>query len=431
MCRRRLSLGDNRRFIRLRLMDGEQVLYHKTDIVASDNEVMSDKMIKKKMGQHALAMCKAYTLMQVRHLELNNKNFENEIRRVMEEGELEFSRRDETLYERLLRYIEESHRDGVMGSYRYRQMKGKAGKLYRFLAIHNILGISAKAFDLDLLMRFRQFVADEYLYVSNYPHLYPKGRGKRQLKQRRRSNTVVHDLKALKAFFNELENSGEIERSPFSRISNEKRKSLMHVMYDEPYFLRADEFRHTVSTTVPPDLQTTKDIFILNCSLGCRIGDLKRFTMDKFSISPDGIPYIHYIPSKTSSIQKTNKEIMTPLIDVALEIVQRTHFSFNGPHPEYERQVYNKNLRRLLQYCGIDRRVCVFDPKRGDNIYVPICDIATSKLARKTHVDMLNKVQINYYAAGLHHNGSEAVFRYTSLELADRYALLKAAFEGC
>ena len=31
-------------------------------------------------------------------------------------------------------------------------------------------------------------------------------------------------------------------------------------------------------------------------------------------------------------------------------------------------------------------------------------------LERKTHVDMLNKVQINYYAAGLHREGSKAAF---------------------
>ena len=38
------------------------------------------------------------------------------------------------------------------------------------------------------------------------------------------------------------------------------------------------------------------------------------------------------------------------------------------------------------------------------------------------------KVQDDYYAAGLHRKGSDAVFRYTSLELTDRYALLRAAF---
>lgn len=61
-------------------------------------------------------------------------------------------------------------------------------------------------------------------------------------------------------------------------------------------------------------------------------------------------------------------------------------------------------------------------------MYRPIYEVASSKLARKTHVDMLNKVQINYYAAGLHREGSDAVFRYTQLELADKFALMNAAF---
>ena len=47
----------------------------------------------------------------------------------------------------------------------------------------------------------------------------------------------------------------------------------------------------------------------------------------------------------------------------------------------------------------------------------------TTKLARKSYADMLNN-----YVEGLHREGSKAVFRYTSLELADRFALLNAAF---
>ena len=94
----------------------------------------------------------------------------------------------------------------------------------------------------------------------------------------------------------------------------------------------------------------------------------------------------------------------------------------------YGKQRYNKALRQLLRYCGISRKVSLFNPDTGDNVYKPLCDVATSKLARKTHIDMLNKVQINYYAAGLHRSGSDAVFRYTSLELKDRYELLPAAF---
>ena len=44
-------------------------------------------------------------------------------------------------------------------------------------------------------------------------------------------------------------------------------------------------------------------------------------------------------------------------------------------------------------------------------------------------IDMMNKVQVNLYAAGLHKKGSDAVNRYTKLELTDKFALLNAAFD--
>ena len=55
--------------------------------------------------------------------------------------------------------------------------------------------------------------------------------------------------------------------------------------------------------------------------------------------------------------------------------------------------------------------------------------MGSSKLCRKTHVDIMNKVQVDMYAAGLHKEGSAAVTRYTQLELKDRFALMNVAFE--
>lgn len=334
----------------------------------------------------------------------------------------------EPVINRLTRYLEEALRDGVIVQGRYTVLKGKARKLQRFLAIKGLSKISACEFTSDLLLEYRQFIYNEYLYVSQFPSLYPKGEGRHAPRRRCKNTTVVHDLKALQAFFRELEDTGEIRRSPFKKISFEKRRSIMHVMYDAPVFLKVEELKLLMKTAVPPELQQAKDIFVLNCALGCRISDLKRLTMDKVAVSEDGIPYIHYIPSKTTRTQTTNQEIQTPLIRPALDIIRRTRLTFNGHNPKYEKQVYNKDLRRLLEYCGIDRPVCLFDSERGDNVYRPLYEVASSKLARKTHVDMLTKVQINYYAAGLHREGSGAVFRYTSLELKDRYELLKAAF---
>jgi hypothetical protein len=82
----------------------------------------------------------------------------------------------------------------------------------------------------------------------------------------------------------------------------------------------------------------------------------------------------------------------------------------------------------LLKYCGIDRECMVFNQTTKDNEYKPLYELGSSKLCRKTHVDMMNKVQINQYAAGLHKEGSDAVNRYTKLSLHDRFILMCAAF---
>ena len=338
------------------------------------------------------------------------------------------SKKSETLHQRLLRYIREAHRDGVMGDGRYAVALGKAEKLRRFLVINNLQRLTPAKFTTDLVLQFRQFIYDEYTYVPLYPHLYPSSPGHRPPKKRMRDTTVVHDLKLLQAFFAELENTNEIRRSPFRNISMEKRRILMHVMYDAPIYLRADELKQVMKTTVPKGLQWVKDLFVLNCAIGCRISDLLRLTMEKVAMSDEGIPYVHYIPRKTVRMQSSNREVMTPLIEPAMEIIKRTGLRFIDNNLNYGKQRYNKALRQLLEICGITRKVTIFSPESGDNIYKPLCEAATSKLARKTHIDLLNKVQINYYAAGLHHAGSDAVFRYTNLELADRYRLLKVAF---
>lgn len=337
-------------------------------------------------------------------------------------------KKSEALYPRFLRYIDEAHRDGVMGDGRYAVALGKAAKLNRFLIITGRPSMTVCEFSTDKLLEFRQFIFDEYKYVKQFPGLYPRGSGHRPPQKRMKESTAVHDLKLLQAFFEELENTDEIRRSPFRSISVEKRRIIMHVMYDAPIYLKAEELKQVMATEVPTELQWVKDLFVLNCAIGCRISDLLRLSPEKVSVSEDGIPYVHYIPMKTMKTQRVNSEVITPLIEPALEIIQRTGLKFVGPNLKYEKQRYNKALRRLLEVCGITRPVSMYCPETRDNVYRPLFEVATSKLARKTHIDMLNKVQINYYAAGLHRAGSDAVFRYTNLELKDRYELLRAAF---
>ncbi len=103
--------------------------------------------------------------------------------------------KSEPLYDRLLRYIDESHRDGVMGDGRYAVALGKAAKLNRFLIIIGRSSMTASEFTTDLVLEFRQLIADEYKYVPLYPDLYPRWSGHHWPKKRLRDTTVVHDLK--------------------------------------------------------------------------------------------------------------------------------------------------------------------------------------------------------------------------------------------
>ena len=122
-------------------------------------------------------------------------------------------------------------------------------------------------------------------------------------------------------------------------------------------------------------------------------------------------------------------EIKTPLIRAAYNIIMRTRFSFNETgNDRYTVTLYNHQLPKLLAFCGIDRKVSKYNEVKGENEYFPMYELATSRLARKTHVDMMNKVQVNIYAAGLHADGSDAVHRYTYLEIEDRFALMNVAF---
>ena len=150
--------------------------------------------------------------------------------------------------------------------------------------------------------------------------------------------------------------------------------------------------------------------------------------MDKISVSPEGIPYIHYIPSKTTGSQTTNAEIKSPIIRLAYDIIMRTKFNLGIWTKPSSLATYNDKVRELIKFCGIDRKVTTYDVEKHYNINIPLYEAASSKLARRTHVDMMSKVQVNIYAAGLHRQGSDAVHHYSRMEMKDLFALINVAF---
>lgn len=426
-----------------RLRDGRDVqITHKSDIRAdlADLEKLNpDGTVKgrisiyntdlaKQLKNEFEIMTTAYAVMRESGLDMTSDVFEMEIARIKSPVAVEH-KTIPSITERFRKYAEDALKYGIIGEARKRHIIVVSDKLERFLYINGISATTPAEFNETHLMEFREFIYNEYQFVKKYPKLYKDVKDQNKPKARLSMNTVASQLKMLQTFLNELENSDEIHKSPFRKLGKERRKVVMKTHYDDPIFLRKDELLKVMKAEVPEGMQDTKDAFILQCALGCRISDFQVMNMNSIAVNIDGIPYVHYIPKKTADDQVGNEEVTTPIVRFAFDIIKKTDFNFPILKNIYGAAGYNAKIKSLLRIAKIDREVPVFNEITKTNEYKALHTMGSSKLCRKTHVDIMNKVQVDMYAAGLHKEGSAAVTRYTQLELKDRFALMNVAFD--
>ena len=426
-----------------RLRDGRSVqITHKSDIVVdladlnklNPNGTPKDRIsiyneeLSLKLKKEFEIMTSAYAVMCDSGYDLTSEVFEREIARI-KSPVIVARNTTASIVQRFRKYADDALKYGIVGEARHKHIIVVADKLERFLLINSISSIIPSEFTESHLMDIREFIYNEFPYIEKYPKLYEKVKEQNKPKARLSMNTVASQMKMLQTFMNELENTDEINKSPFRKLGKERRKVVMKTRYDDPIFLRKEELFKIIETEVPAALIQTKEAFVVQCALGCRISDFQIMSMDTISISPEGIPYVHYIPKKTADEQVGNEEVATPIIRYAFDIIKKTGFVFPIIKNIYGESGYNAKIKTLLRVCKIDRQVPQFNEETKKNDYVSLHSVASSKLCRKTHVDMMNKVQVDMYAAGLHKEGSSAVTRYTHLELKDRFALMNVAFD--
>lgn len=429
--------------LRFRLRDGRDVqLYHKSDIVASLDAIKKfqpsgqvrprvtvyDEDLRKRIADEMSAMHEAYANLRNSGTVIDNESFNDKVQAMLHPSSASTDSEDLSVLSLLSSHSRKAVDEGRIGDSRLEKYTILIDKISRFLTITHRRGLSVKDFDSNILMELRSFMFDEHEYVDDWPQLY-EGMAKRNIPSKRLSqNTVATNLKILKTFFSELEDEEIIDKSPFKGISKNRRGAILKEQYDSPVFLEKEEVLRIFNKRVPRALQSTKDAFLVQCSLGCRISDFKTLTMDNISVSPEGIPYVHYLPIKTAGSERERTEVKTPLVRFAFDILMRTQGSF--PVLKYVTGMngYNSKIKSLLVFCEINRTVQRYNEETGSSEYKPISSFASSKLCRSTHVDLFSKVQVNMYASGLHKTGSDAVHRYTELELKDRFQLLNYAF---
>jgi integrase len=94
-------------------------------------------------------------------------------------------------------------------------------------------------------------------------------------------------------------------------------------------------------------MQAIKDLCLFQCFTGLRISDLMRLDKLVHIRTRDGITYIDM------SSYKSQKPMTIPLFETPREILSRYDFKL----PLVVEQYYNRELKKLVQQAGIDRRV--------------------------------------------------------------------------
>ncbi len=429
--------------LRFRLRDGRHAeLYHKSDIIADLKDLEkfnSDGSLKKGMRYYNASllgqiqneinlMINVYRKLKNSGYDITKENYERMIFKELN-PEDEIHDKDNTLINRLNDYVDNCYQNGLWCANRYAKYRYLATEMERYLTINSKTRISASEFTNEDIMKFRSFVTDEYIFVNQYPDLYANEKSRAIPKEKRNNNTVSTKMRQLKAFFTALEDTEEIIKSPFRKLDRISRKMVVKEKYNDPIYLKIEELQKIINADVPDTLQETKDAFLLDCALGCRVGDFQRLNMQNVAVSNEGIPYIHYLPAKTKEEQNDYTEIKTPIIRYALDLIKKYEFNFSILNYVSGKSGYNYKIKKLLEFCDIDRKVTIYDENIKDNVYVPVYTQGMSKICRKTHVDIMTKAQVNRYAAGLHKIGSDAVNHYTKLELSDHFILMCYAFQ--
>lgn len=284
--------------------------------------------------------------------------------------------------------------------------------------------------ELTLINRFEQYIKDvevsplrrkqiesaknnlkSYEPLVKYETFNPEAFKKHLLndpEQKRSINTVSGILKKVKAFYSYSRLNGWTKANPFENITIESEK------YGDPIYLTKEERDLLFNAEIENNrLSKVRDIFVLQCLIGARIGDFIKLKKDNIVNGA-----IEYVPSKT--INKSFKKVRIPLSEKAKAIINRYNLPDGELVPYISQQKYNDYLKELFKLDNIKltRPVVRLNPLTRKNEVVPLSDLASSHMARRTFIGLLHRTTKNEVIASMsgHVHNSRAFSRYYRID---------------
>ena len=230
-----------------------------------------------------------------------------------------------------------------------------------------------------------------------------------RLPEPRGENALWELMKHFRTFFHWAADNGITDNNPF------KKYRLPQPLYGTPYYLTLEEL-HALAAfdfSAAPAMARQRDVFVFQCSVGCRVSDLK--AMGKESIISGAV---EYIPRKTK--EGNPHTVRVPLNATAREILDK-YKDLPGKRllPCISEQQYNKAIKEIFRAAGIVRTVTVLNPTTREEEKRPLYEIASSHLARRTFCGNLYKRVKDPNMVGKlsgHTEGSRAFARYRDID---------------
>ena len=271
---------------------------------------------------------------------------------------------------------------------------------------HKRLTLKTDMLDKDFIIDFEKYMQDEWKIIDKHPALLELCPETRAIKPRG-INTIAKQLKNLSAFMNWLVVNEYMQHNPMLTYKKPAQ------VYGTPFFLTIEEREQIYCHDYGNDaLNEARDVFVFQCLIACRVGDL--FKLRWQNVRGD---FIEYIPQKTSN--QRAKVVRVPLTEKAKEILSRYNQLPNGKIlPTTYPQLYNRQIKELVQQAGIERMVTILDPLTRKEVSKPIWEVASSHMARRTFIgNLYNKVQDPNLISSMsgHAEGSRAFARYRSI----------------
>lgn len=283
----------------------------------------------------------------------------------------------------------------------YRSLKRFEKYKYLTLTIHQ--------FNESTLLEYKEFLEKEYSKVSKRPDIY-KDMKSTEVPKKRSDNTIIGIIKKIRTFYNWLIKTEKTTNDPF------KNYAIGTATYGTPVYLTKNERDKIAGFNFQfqPKFEIQRDIFIFQCLVGCRVGDLMKFTKENIDNN-----ILSYIPSKTA--KNLPKTVEVPLSENAIKlIVKYKENKGKALFPFISPQKYNDAIRNIFTLAGITRVITWYNPQTKQGEQKQLNEIASSHIARRTFIGNLysNLKDPNLIGSMSGHvEGSKAINRYRDINI--------------